>query len=205
MSTFLTCPGIDLIYERATVFERGLSLDCIRHQTPPSVFFLDATEQSETTIIFWTRALHDSAAYLDSRPSCLTCSASNAPNAPAKAATESAGSRETRPQANMTKWKEQLNGDCRSGRSRWLRARTQSTRRSNARPRRIGVKKNGDDGWRQEPDHDLRAEARRHIYRRVSESLTARRSRSACPLARPVCSSISQERMPYGLFVPDVP
>jgi hypothetical protein len=31
MSTFLTCPGIDLIYERATVFERGFSLDCIRH------------------------------------------------------------------------------------------------------------------------------------------------------------------------------
>jgi hypothetical protein len=142
MSTFLTCPGIDLIYERATVFERGLSLDCIRHQTPPSVFFLDATEQSETTIIFWTRALHDSAAYLDSRPSCLTCSASNAPNAPAKAATESAGSRETRPQANMTKWKEQLNGDCRSGRSRhWVKSKN---------PKHPAVEREAEEDWGKE-------------------------------------------------------
>jgi hypothetical protein len=33
MATFLTCrqPGIVLIYERATAFERGFSLDFIRH------------------------------------------------------------------------------------------------------------------------------------------------------------------------------
>jgi hypothetical protein len=30
MSTFLTCPGIDLICERATVFERGFSHGCVR-------------------------------------------------------------------------------------------------------------------------------------------------------------------------------
>jgi len=42
-----------------------------------------------------------------------TCSASNAPNAPAKVAIASAGSsRNTGRKANMMKWKEQLNGDC---------------------------------------------------------------------------------------------
>ncbi|HTC78167.1 MAG TPA: hypothetical protein VK657_06085, partial [Terriglobales bacterium] len=31
MATLLARAAIDLLYERATVFERALSLDCIRH------------------------------------------------------------------------------------------------------------------------------------------------------------------------------
>src|SRR5262249_33789786 len=108
----------------------------------PAFSFWTLPKQSETTIIFWTRALHDSAAYLDSRPSCLTCSASNAPNAPANADKESADARETRPQANTTKWKEQLNGDCRSGRSRhWVKSKN---------PKHPAVEREAEEDWGKE-------------------------------------------------------
>jgi hypothetical protein len=56
MSTFLTCPGIDLIYERATLFSAASATtvsDIIT--TPPSVFF-GRYRAAEATIIFWTRA-----------------------------------------------------------------------------------------------------------------------------------------------------
>ncbi len=68
ISTFLTCPGIDLIYERATVFERGFSLDCIRHH-------YDSTQRCSWTLervrqrSFFGRAYVNSAECADVKES----------------------------------------------------------------------------------------------------------------------------------------
>jgi hypothetical protein len=63
MATFLTLPGIDLLYERATVFKRGFRLDCIRHHYDSTKRRCWALERGEATIIFWTRFLLSSGAY----------------------------------------------------------------------------------------------------------------------------------------------
>src|SRR5262249_52043753 len=61
--------GIDLIDERTTVFERGLSLDFLEHDctSHPARLPVGLTQWLKATVIFWTRTLHDSDAYRDPR------------------------------------------------------------------------------------------------------------------------------------------
>jgi hypothetical protein len=56
---------------------------------------------------------------------------------------------------------------------------------------------------RQEPDHDLRPEGRRHTY--VVEFMTADGDVLSISIPRSEVHVIRhfQERMPYGLYVPD--
>jgi hypothetical protein len=70
------------------------------------------------------------------------------------------------------------------------------------RPRSIGANRNGSD--RQEPDHDLRSEETDGTY--VVEFGTADGEALAIsvPAGETRVLKHFQERMPYGLFVPDV-
>src|SRR5258705_3037099 len=58
------------------------------------------------------------------------------------------------------------------------------------------------DGGRQEPDHDLRPEGRRHLRHRVQDS-RRRGSSDLDPRSEVSVIRYFQEPMPYGLFVPD--
>jgi hypothetical protein len=84
MATFLTWPGIDLLYERATVFERSFSPDCIRHDC-------DSTQRRS-----WALARARQQSFFGRLPCMIVTHiaicASNAPTALARAATASAGS-----------------------------------------------------------------------------------------------------------------
>jgi hypothetical protein len=68
----------------------------------------------------------------------------------------------------------------------------------------IGSKSASDDHHRQEPDHDLRAE---EYGTYIVEFRTAAGEALAISIPRTEASVIRhfQERMLYGLFVPDVP
>jgi len=64
---------------------------------------------------------------------------------------------------------------------------------------RVGARRNGDDG--QELDHDLWAEGYGVEFRTAAaEALATSIPRTECAVIRHF-----QERMPYGLFVPEVP
>jgi hypothetical protein len=65
-----------------------------------------------------------------------------------------------------------------------------------------GAKRNGSD--RQEPDHDLRPEERRHLYCRVQNGRGGGALAISIPASETMVVRYFQERMPYGLFVPDV-
>jgi hypothetical protein len=74
--------------------------------------------------------------------------------------------------------------------------------RTSATSRTIGVKRNGDDG--QEPDHDY---GPKNDGTYVVEFRTAAGEALAISIPSTEASVVRylQERMPYGLFVPDVP
>jgi hypothetical protein len=56
-----------LIYQRTTVCERGLSLEFLEHDCTSIQGPVGLTQRLKATVIFWTRAFHDSDAYRDPR------------------------------------------------------------------------------------------------------------------------------------------
>jgi hypothetical protein len=134
---FLSCrqPRIVLIYERATAFERGLSLDCIRHHYDSTQRRSLGARAGEATHIFWTLTLHDWDAYRDPRAMPDLCL--QAPQSAVQAAmprrrgvSNTTASKKKRDRSQRSGWE----GSRLPTSSKWHPSRPRATPTSNSRP-----------------------------------------------------------------------